>query len=85
METKLDASSPAELPHTVSEEVARVEQAAAVVEPADSPMPVVEPAQQVQAEQASRNTPTEVLIKESTLVKLGANRIEMELLTRGKP
>ena len=45
METKLDASSPAELPHTVSEG----------------------------------------LIKESTLVKRGANRIEMELLTRSKP
>ena len=35
-------------------EVARLEQAAAVVEPADSPMPVVEPAQQVQAEQPRR-------------------------------
>ena len=44
METKLDASSPAELPHTVSEEVARLEQAAAVVEPE----------QQVQAEQPRR-------------------------------
>ena len=54
METKLDASSPAELPHTVSEEVARLEQATAVVEPADSLMPVVEPAQQVQPGQASR-------------------------------
>jgi len=35
-------------------EVERVEQAAAVVEPADSPMPVVEPAQQVQQVQPER-------------------------------
>ena len=29
--------------------------------------------------------PTSKLIKESALVKVGANRIELELLTRGKP
>ena len=29
--------------------------------------------------------PTSKLIKESTLGKRGANRIEMELLTRSKP
>ena len=38
----------------------------------------------VQPGMTGRNMPTEGLIKESTLVKRGANRIEMELLTRGK-
>jgi len=39
----------------------------------------------VQPGKTGRDLPTEGLIKESTLVKRGANRIEMELLTRGKP
>ena len=38
----------------------------------------------VQPGMTGRDLPTSKLIKESTLVKRGANRIEMELLTRGK-
>ena len=39
----------------------------------------------VQPGMTGRNMPTSKLIKESTLVKLGASRIETELLTRSKP
>lgn len=49
-------------------EVERVEQAAAVVEPADSPMPVVEPAQQVQAEQPRRMSLWSINLRLSPLV-----------------
>ena len=39
----------------------------------------------VQPGMTGRDLPTSKLIKESALVKVGANRIELELLTRGKP
>ena len=53
-EAALRAAAAAERERIRLAEVARVDPHAAVVEPADSPMPVVEPAQQVQAEQPRR-------------------------------